>query len=105
MLRPHLRQSPVYAEIAFDSNPTNLSQFNTTSDGVNYKKLVDFNAVYNTTLCWNADISSLNVLAAKDGANATLVVVYATETSTLYQVGRVASTVARQLNVCCSALT
>jgi hypothetical protein len=76
----------VWAQISFANNPRNISQFNTTSSGGNYTNLVDKVVVSNETVCWNADVSGLNVTAARNGANATIVILYQTATSVLYQV-------------------
>ncbi len=83
-LIPNLRQ--VWAEIAFNSNPTNFTQFNTTSDGKTYKNLIDFNQVDEDRVCWNIDISKLNVPAAVNGTNATILVFYDGGDGALFQV-------------------
>ena len=70
------------------SNPTNFSQFNTTSSGASYAKLIDFNSVETGKVCYNVDISSLNIAVAKNGTNATLLVAYDGGDGTLFQVRR-----------------
>lgn len=36
--------------------------------------------------CWNVDVSALNVTEAKDGTNATIVIIFDGGDGTLYQV-------------------
>jgi hypothetical protein len=76
----------VWAEISFDSSPSNFTQFNTTSSGQTYTNLVDFNQVPEAHACWNANVSTLAVPEARNGTNATILVLYEGGDGTLYQV-------------------
>lgn len=78
-------QASVFAEISFDSNPTSFTQFNTSSNGTNYSPLIPVNQIPEGAACWNVNVASLNVTDAKDGTNATLVVIFDGGDGTLYQ--------------------
>jgi len=75
----------VFAEISFDSNPTSFTQFNTSSNGTNYPFLIGVNQIPEGAACWNVDVSALDVSDAKDGTNATIVIIFDGGDGTLYQ--------------------
>lgn len=75
----------VFAEISFNSNPTSFTQFNTSSNGTNYPFLIPVNQIPEGAACWNVDVSALNVTEAKDGTNATIVIIFDGGDGTLYQ--------------------
>jgi len=75
----------VFAEISFDSNPSSFTQFNTSSNGTIYNPLIEVNQIPEGAACWNVNVSSLGVTDAKNGTNATLVVIFDGGDGTLYQ--------------------
>jgi len=81
----HHTKASVFAEISFNSNPNSFTQFNTSSDGKNYPFLIPVNQIAEGPACWNLNVSSLNVPEAKNGTNATIVVLFDGGDGTLYQ--------------------
>jgi hypothetical protein len=88
ILTPVLRNNlKAVAQISFDPNPQNFSQFNVTSSGQAYGFLHNFwEMTTEGNFCVPVDVSSLGVTGAADGTNATIIVTFNGGDGTLFQV-------------------
>ncbi|KAF9507332.1 hypothetical protein BS47DRAFT_1398686 [Hydnum rufescens UP504] len=65
------------AAVSFSSDPTTLSNFNTTPSGVTYGLLLpSWSTTVQGSFCVHVNVSSLGVSAATDGSNATILMIY-----------------------------